>query len=226
MPDTTPILIDDGQVKVGDIVLPGIYQDLEIRKAVALDEQSVPGRSGSSKQPLGFEDGEVTLLLLLVDDDDGDRANKLRAIVDVFQAQDSQARPLVYSVASPMLEAWRISQVVFRELRSHESSEWDGLEAECVFVEHRPVTQKKERAAQAVEAQLVGATYVDEFGEGTTVMGEVDDYLAPYAAEQQDLLQSVEGGWLSGLTRQDKTDAAASLSPAVDDDMPRWGGVV
>jgi len=134
-----------GEVKLGNTILPGIYQSLEVSKKVRLDEAKVPGRSGATKQPTGFEDAEVTLELALANDDSGSALSKLKTIVQLFQGQDSLARPYVYTIVHPLLAAWGIRHVMFRDLKSRDDNQSDLIYASLVFVEHAPPTIKKEQ---------------------------------------------------------------------------------
>jgi hypothetical protein len=230
------IRLTDGEVKLGDTILPGAFQSCEVRGAVAMDEQQVPGRSGASKQPLGFEDAEVTLALKLVNDEEGatpwqSAEDKLDELVSLFTGQDDLARPFVYTVSSPSLERWKIRQVVYRELRTFEDQR-GGFDAELVLTQHKPATLKKEARvaeAQVLEAPSLGAE--EYFTAGAQVTGMAGDFGdAGAAAEdagarawEEELTEMVyEGsiGALAGLKTIDKTEEAEEqdITPAVDDD--------
>jgi hypothetical protein len=165
-----------GEVKLGDTVLPGLYQSLRVRREVHLEEKKVPGRSGKTKQPLGFGDAEISLRLAWVTDDIGTALQKMTATVAVFQAQDQQARPHVYTVAHPLLAAWGIRTVVFSTLTVEDDNTTDTITGSLELVEHHPVTLQAERrrprpAAASIEA-AAGGTYYDMFGEGYSVLGD------------------------------------------------------
>jgi hypothetical protein len=245
MPDATvQIAVEDGTFKLGDTIVPGIYQGLEISGEVALDEQAVPGRSGSSKQPLGFKDAEVTLRVMLVDDDETSAEDKLRVLVGLFKGQDAQAKPFVYRLVCPSLAAWKIDQVVFRGLRSAESSDNDVREQELVFVEHKPVTLKAEKRRSqlvptaAAAGYIAGGQVTQMFGDFAAPTAEQDaEYEAAQAAKaeadkqaqwQQEYLLSESGSsWDEALRKADKRQRAEEEGLVIEDDDPapnQWLG--
>lgn len=232
---TVQLAVEDGTLKLGDTIVPGIYQGLEVSGAVALDEQSVPGRSGSSKQPLGFEDAEVTLRVVLVDDDTSSSADKLAVLVGLFKGQDKSAKPFVYRLVCPTLEVWKIDQVVFKTLRSAESSDNDLLEQALVFVEHRPVTLKAEKRRSQLVPTAAAAGYTAG-GQVTQMLGDfaapsaeqvaAEDAAAAEAAtaakakqwEQEYLLSESGSSWGEALNKSYKRDRAAESGLAIEDD--------
>lgn len=237
----TPIVItkDVGAVKVGDTVLPGLFQRMEVHRALAMDEAAVPGRSGKSKQPLGFEDADVELSVLCQEDEASTAEAKLRTIVSLFQTQDKLARPFVYEITHRLLAVWGIRKVLFHDLRTEEDNESDNLIAVLSFREHEPVTLKaeKRRPKPVVAAAAGGVTVFDAFGQGYSVPGSVNVFqedvtqdsrgvlsqvAARVAATEQQLAPAFASQGATAPARSTKDAELSNLSPAVDDD--RYGG--
>lgn len=210
---TITVTEDIGEVKLGDTVLPGIYQSLEVSRAVRMDEAKVPGRSGATKQPMGFEDAEITLALVLASDLAGSARAKLQTIAGLFQAQDKLARPYVYTVAHPLLAAWGIRHVVFQQLKSRDDNLTDLIYASLRFVEHVPVTVKKERRRKPQVLQTTVSSEAVPQGltlyEASDVLG-VNPYSVPFAEV---------GDFMLLGTGTSKNIEAAGMQAAVDDDQ-------
>lgn len=144
------VITDDiGQVKVGDVILPGVMESLEVEGRLRVDEIEVPGRSGRSKQPQGFEDAVVTLRLRLLTDDESTCYDKCARIVKLFQSTDRYARPFVCRLVNRHTALWGIREVLFKELRTAEDNRDDTVRVEIVFEEYRPVVVRAEEAAPA-----------------------------------------------------------------------------
>lgn len=203
-----------GEVKVGDTILPGIYQSLEVSRAVRLDEKKVPGRSGTSKQPQGFEDAEITLELVLTNDHDSPAREKLRSIAGLFQGQDKLARPFVYTIAHPVLADWGIRHVVFQSLKTRDDNLYDLIYCSLRFVEHVPVTVKKERRRkpQVLETPVATGTVPQglTLHEESDVLG-VNLYSVPF--------ENVGDFIRFGTGTPPKTAEAARVRAGVDDDQ-------
>jgi hypothetical protein len=141
------ITADFGKVKLGDQEVPGIFSQIRIRGGVRFDEVFVPGASGKSRQPLGYEPAEVTVSLRLPNDHVSTPYDKLAQITSMFQSVDDRAKPRVYRIVNKHVAAWRIREVVFKELSSDEDTNDDTIRAELHFEEWRPVvTQTESRA--------------------------------------------------------------------------------
>ena len=142
------IITDDfGQVKLDGQLLPGIFQGVEVSGALRVDEQEVPGRSGRPKQPLGFDCATITLRLKLPTDENYTCYDRLAALCRLFRAVDDKARPYVRRIVNKHCQAWGITQVVFKELRTTEDNIYDYILADLVFTEWQPVVVRKEEAA-------------------------------------------------------------------------------
>lgn len=139
-----------GDIKLGGTLLPGIFESIEVTGRVKRDSVPLAGVSGSSTQPMGYEDATITLRVRLVNDDKSRAIDKMRTLVQVFKKTDDQARPYLYRITNELTQVWGIREVIFEELRSRASNQDDTLWADLVFQEYRPVlVQKETRAAQS-----------------------------------------------------------------------------
>ena len=61
----------DGTPDIANILfrLPVPHRRMSIRQSIKIDEADVPGRSGKIKQPVGYDDTEIKIDILLVDED-------------------------------------------------------------------------------------------------------------------------------------------------------------
>ncbi len=138
---------DIGQIRVGGVLLPGIMESLEVAGALRIDEAEVDGQSGTTKQPVGFEDAAVTLRVRLVTDDESTSYDKAKEIVGLFQSTDSYAQPFVCRIVNRHTALWGIDEVLFSELKTSESNRDDTMYADLVFKEYVPVAVLAEEVA-------------------------------------------------------------------------------
>jgi len=153
------LTFEDGEVRLGSQLLPGILVSQSIRGAVRYDEAKKDHMSGKNKVPRGWEDSTVTLTLDLLTDSAGDCYSKLAVIDKIFKGAQ-KANPKIYEVTGRHLRARGISRVVFDSLDSDESDQDDVIMATLRFVEHIPPVVKREKQAAAKKhlAASSGAT--------------------------------------------------------------------
>lgn len=137
-----------GDVMLNDTLIPGVYQSLEIIGKLQIDEKDVPGSSGKRKQPMGYEDAEITLTLRLLTDDATDCYEKVATLARLFQNVDNTAKPYVYRIVNRLLAAWKIKEVLFAGLRTEDDNKSNSIKAYLDFVEYRPAIVAAEAKAQ------------------------------------------------------------------------------
>lgn len=136
------------QATGSSLAIPGIYQGANIARPVRLDEAATEGKSGKRRQAQGFEDAEVTISLLLIDDEAGTALIKLQQIEQLHTALDATGKPAVFTAVSPHLRARRIRQVLWTDLRSSETNNDTTILVDLVFAEYNPaVALAEDRAA-------------------------------------------------------------------------------
>jgi hypothetical protein len=137
---------------------------MSIRQAVKVDEVDVPGRSGKVKQAVGYEDTELTISVLLVDEEDR-AGNVTRSAVDQFkELQDafrdrsdpvgeagtdtssfSYAVPTIFSIQSRLTDACGLKTVLFKGLDVSDLPGETSLEVSIAFCEFEPIARQVER---------------------------------------------------------------------------------
>lgn len=141
------IITDDfGEIKLGDVLLPGIIQQIEVDGNVRIDNQEVPGQSGATKQPQGFDDYNITIRIALVTDDETTCYDKVAQLDQSFKKVDAQAKPFIYRVVNKHLAARGISQLIYQGLRTTDGNSSDQIAAEISMLEYKPVIVKTEQA--------------------------------------------------------------------------------
>jgi len=142
---------DDGEVRLGGELLPGVFVEQNVRGAVRFDDAQLDAQSGKAKVPLGYQDAVVTLTLDLLCDEAGDCYQKLEQISRVFKA-DRNANPKVYAVQNRHLAARGVRNVIFAALDSFEDDREDVIMAVLSFTEHQPAVIRREKQATATRA--------------------------------------------------------------------------
>lgn len=147
----------DGQVRLGDALLPGILKSLTIDCSVDFDEGKKDGLSGKKKTPKGWEDANISVELWLLTDDDSTCYDKLAELNGHFRGFDNGANPKVLTLVNSHVKARGIRQVVFAGLQSAETEETDEIFAQLTFREHNPPVVVAEKRAVASD-QAKGAS--------------------------------------------------------------------
>ena len=130
---------DDNEIMIDGIILPGLVKSLEVGTAAEIEEQEVEGSTAKPKQATGYEDGKVTLEILLMDSDDITKEAKLQCIQDLFR-QKGQDIPAVHSIVNSHVAQRNISQVLFKNLTTKETNSKDQIIATIELWEYVPMT--------------------------------------------------------------------------------------
>jgi len=141
------VVASSGAIRLGEVALPGHVQSIEVGGEVLFDERRAAGRSGSLRQPKGFDDASVSFRVQLLDRDGESAEDQVKTIDGLFKAIDSAARPQLFRLVNVHTKARGVRDVQWKTFRSVRRQGGVGIEAELVFVEHRPPIVNKERAA-------------------------------------------------------------------------------
>lgn len=115
------IFVDESTVKVGGVVLPGLFKSLEIKEDATVEEQEVEGKAAKPKQATGYEDAKVTLELILDDSPKQTKLQKLAMIQKLFR-KPGQSRPIMHQIVNVHTAARGINKVIFKNLITREQS--------------------------------------------------------------------------------------------------------
>ena len=152
MPIDGLLTFEDGEVRLGGVLLPGILVAMTVNAGVRFDRAERDHMSGKNKIPLGWEDADIKLTLDLICDELGDCYEKLTIINRNFKSGDQGANPKIYNIVNRHLRARGVSRVVFSGLQSDEDDQSDMIRVVLAFSEHLPAVVKREKQANAAKS--------------------------------------------------------------------------
>lgn len=129
------IYFDDDTVKIGGVILPGIYKSIEVEHEAKIDEQTVEGSSSKPKQATGYDDAKINIELLLVDSETATKEDKLAVIQDLFQAE-GQEMPQVHELVSVHTAIRGMRQVVIKKVSSKETNKKDEITVTIELIQY------------------------------------------------------------------------------------------
>ncbi|MGN0710491.1 MAG: hypothetical protein ACI4LO_01930 [Anaerovoracaceae bacterium] len=189
------IWVEDTQIKVGNIVLPGLLKSLEVSTEAQIDEQEIEGSNKKKKQATGYGDGKITIELILEEGVYETAEYKLQKLQNLFR-EAGQEKPKVYNIISGHLASRNISKVIFKSLSSKEDNAKSAIMATLEFLEYEVMT------VTAVKTATVNGT--------ASVSSKQKQ--SPIATNDKKRSSSYQRGAAPKLSAAKKT----SKSPAVD----------
>lgn len=170
---------------LGGVVLPVPPASMRIRQALKIDEIEIKGRSGKVKQPVGYEDAEISIELELCDREEGDAVvetarERLEQLQKLFRAS-KEALPQPLEIVSVLTEACGIRRVLFKELEVHDN-ELDFISATLQLTEFESVENQLKQQAAEVSARQEAEAKSEEAIAGDAKLNEAlgspdEDYL-------------------------------------------------
>lgn len=144
------IYVDDNTIKVGGVVLPGLYKSLEIKTEAKVEEQEVEGSTAKPKQATGYEDAKITLEIVLEDGPGNTKEDKLEQIQTLFR-RSGQTEPEVHQIVNEHTSKRGVTSVIFKSLSTKETNKKEEIAVSIEFWEYVPmtITATKGRAATA-----------------------------------------------------------------------------
>lgn len=164
------VYMDDSQVMIDGVLLPGLYKSLEVTTAAEVEEQEVEGSTSKPKQATGYEDGKISIELLLIDEEGLAKEEKLRVIQNFFR-QTGQDVPAVHTISNPHTAIRNITKVLFKNLVTKETNAKDQITATLEFWEYVPMTISITAARTATENKDAGG------GQESGITDAYRDYL-------------------------------------------------
>jgi hypothetical protein len=131
--------------------LPGIVQDLEVRGELEVEEKKLEASSLGFKLIHGFNDADVRLVAVLLPGDDDVEA-QIGQIQEAFQNLDDRGVVQPLRVINRHLDSRRITYLLFKRLRTRETSEDDSILVEMDFVDYAAAAAREERKLAAMAA--------------------------------------------------------------------------
>lgn len=195
------IYVDGSEVKVGGVLLPGLYKSLEIQQDAQIDEQTVEGSTSTPKQATGYEDAKISLELILDNGPTQTIEQKLAQIQNLFRAK-GQSVPVVHELVNAHTAIRGIDKVLFKTLTSKGTNSGDQMTVSIEFLQYDPTTISATKASASNKKKKTAAV-------STAAPVGID-------ASYQSYLKTNRG---KAPTISDKTTA----SPAKDDSDTAYG---
>lgn len=133
------IYVDESTVKVGGVILPGLFKSIDIKGEAQIEEQQVEGNTSKPKQATGYDDVKVTLELVLEDGPKKTKLQKLATIQNLFK-KPGQSKPIVHQIVNEHTAARGVSKVIFKTLQTREQSKKSELAVTIEFWEYVAMT--------------------------------------------------------------------------------------
>lgn len=132
------IFFEDDVVKVGGVILPGVFKSIEVKSSVLMEEQNLQGNTKKPKQAIGYEDARVLVEIMLVDGETETKEDKLKKIQSLFR-KTGQEKPQVYDIVSTHTSIRGVSRVVFKSISTKEKNKKSEIAVNIEFWEYVPM---------------------------------------------------------------------------------------
>lgn len=133
------VFTDDTAIKIDSVILPGLLKSIEVKGGAQVDEQEVEGAAKKPKQATGYEDTKINIELILEDDKEMSRLDKLTFIQQLFKKY-GQEKPEIHQIVSMDTVSRGVSQVIFKSLSHKTENKKQQIIASLEFWEYTPIT--------------------------------------------------------------------------------------
>lgn len=148
------IFVDDDSVKIGGVILPGIYKSMEVNQDALIDEQEVEGTSRKPKQATGYDDAKIVIEISLMDSEQVTKEDKLLTIQNLFRTL-KQDKPTVHELVSTHASIRGINKVIIRNMTSKETNKKDEIVVSLELLQYDTMTIKASKGKkQGTESSL------------------------------------------------------------------------
>ena len=181
---------------IGGVILPVPPRSMRIKQALKVDEIEIKGRSGKVKQPVGYQDSEITLELEICDREEGGKVietarERFEQVQRLFRPS-REALPQPQEIVSTLTDACGIRQVLIKELEVHDN-ELDYISCTLQMTEFESVENQLKTQVRQQEA----AAEAEQRGEEAVAGDE----------KLNEALGNPEGDYLRDRYEQGKADA-------------------
>jgi hypothetical protein len=153
---------DEGIIKIGSPpeVVPGILESIEIGDGLLFEDAEIQGRSGKVKVVQGWDDADIKIALLLINDpaQGKTRWDSLKKIAGIFKKVGESGKPEIYTLSHPMASSWGVRQLLFSRLQTNESREKRVITCSLDFVEYESapgIIQDRKGSGKGAESEPV-----------------------------------------------------------------------
>jgi len=130
---------EDGLIKLGGVILPGVIKKFEIKAAALIEEVEVEGSTSKPKQATGYEDAKITIELI-VDDTSGEKSiRKIERIQSLFK-KAGQTKPQPLSIVSQETSSAGINKVLLKDFNVAKTNKSVQYTATLEFWQYIPMT--------------------------------------------------------------------------------------
>ena len=180
-------LVNEEQIEcmIGSVTLPVPPRSMRIKQALKIDEIEIKGRSGKVKQPIGFQDSEITIELEICDREEGGKVvetarERFEQVQGIFRPS-REALPEPLEIVSTLTDACGIRQVLIKELEVHDN-ELDYISCTLQLTEFESVENQLKTQAQEQEVAAEAEAQGEEAIAGDENLNEAlgnpeDDYM-------------------------------------------------
>lgn len=133
------IAIDNGEVMVGDTILPGIFESIEVEDDTQVDQVEIEGKDKKSNQRIAYNPTLIKVNLKLITDEVSTAIEKLRAIRKIYRPSKSIKTPQVYTIVCDEAFAHDIDTVTFASFRSRATNLDNTIFVNLEFEESIPI---------------------------------------------------------------------------------------
>ena len=180
-------LVNEEQIEcmIGGVTLPVPPRRMRIKQALKIDEIEIKGRSGKVKQPVGYQDSQITIELEICDREEGGKVvetarERFEQVQGLFRSS-REALPEPQEIVSTLTDACGIRQVLIKEIEVHDN-ELDYISCTLHMTEFESVENQLKTQAQEQEAVAEAEQRGEEAIAGDEKLNEAlgnpdDDYL-------------------------------------------------
>lgn len=150
------IYFDDDSIKIGGVILPGIYKSIEINHDAQVDEQEVEGSSKKPKQAIGYDDAKITIEISLRNSETVTKEDKLLTIQNLFRAEN-QGVPTVHELVSAHSAIRGIHKIIVKNMTSKETNKKDEIVVNLELMQYETMTIKASKGKKATGTATSGS---------------------------------------------------------------------
>jgi hypothetical protein len=134
-----------GILKIGDPPeeLPGIINSVKLGGSLLFESAEIYGRSGTVKIVQGWDDADLAITLLLLDNPDKENPDKrktrydyLKVLTDTFRKVAKNGKPEIYTLSHPLVGAWGYARFLFSDISVTENRTKRMLTVSLEFLEY------------------------------------------------------------------------------------------
>lgn len=173
------IFFDDENIKVGGVILPGIYKSVEVKHSGKVEEIEVEGSDSKPKQATGYEDAKISIELILEDSENKTKEEKIEIIQNMFK-KSGQSKPEIHEIVSSLTSLRNVTNVIFKDFSCKEQNTKGYLTASLEFWEYVPIaiTAKKKSSSKSKSSNSTSSNKNNASSSSSGLTEEYQIYLA------------------------------------------------